>query len=331
VRGADDPAGRDQVRQRLAESFEAALRLADGRAVALEMDSGREHLFNARFACPVCSYSISELEPRLFSFNSPAGACPTCDGLGTTDVFDAERVVAFPSLSLAGGAIKGWDRRNGYYFSLIESLARHYGFDVDAPFECLPAEARHAVLHGSGDEVIKFSYIMESGASQGRKITRKHAFEGILPNMARRYRETDSVVVREELARYRSTRPCPDCGGTRLRREARHVKVGDGAQSRAVGLDYLTLDRESGRCRAARRSASGWPPRSGPGLVGVLYVLDEPSIGLHQRDNEKLITDEGPARSGQHGGGGRARRADHPRGRLRDRPRARRGAAWRAS
>jgi excinuclease ABC subunit A len=334
VRGADDPAGRDQVRQRLAESFEAALRLADGRAVALEMDSGREHLFNARFACPVCSYSISELEPRLFSFNSPAGACPTCDGLGTTDVFDAERVVAFPSLSLAGGAIKGWDRRNGYYFSLIESLARHYGFDVDAPFECLPAEARHAVLHGSGDEVIKFSYIMESGASQGRKITRKHAFEGILPNMARRYRETDSVVVREELARYRSTRPCPDCGGTRLRREARHVKVGDGAQSRAiyevshvtlgeaqhwfqtlrltgakadiadkvvreignrlkflndVGLNYLSLDRSAETLSGGEAQRIRLASQIGSGLTGVMYVLDEPSIGLHQRDNDRLI------------------------------------------
>ena len=334
VRGADDPAGRDQVRQRLAESFEAALRLADGRAVALEMDSGREHLFNARFACPVCSYSISELEPRLFSFNSPAGACPTCDGLGTTDVFDAERVVAFPSLSLAGGAIKGWDRRNGYYFSLIESLARHYGFDVDAPFECLPAEARHAVLHGSGDEVIKFSYIMESGASQGRKITRKHAFEGILPNMARRYRETDSVVVREELARYRSTRPCPDCGGTRLRREARNVKVGDGAQSRAiyevshvtlgeaqhwfqtlrltgakadiadkvvreignrlkflndVGLNYLSLDRSAETLSGGEAQRIRLASQIGSGLTGVMYVLDEPSIGLHQRDNDRLI------------------------------------------
>jgi excinuclease ABC subunit A len=334
VRGADDPAGRDQVRQRLAESFEAALRLADGRAVALEMDSGREHLFNARFACPVCSYSISELEPRLFSFNSPAGACPTCDGLGTTDVFDAERVVAFPSLSLAGGAIKGWDRRNGYYFSLIESLARHYGFDVDAPFECLPAEARHAVLHGSGDEVIKFSYIMESGASQGRKITRKHAFEGILPNMARRYRETDSVVVREELARYRSTRPCLDCGGTRLRREARHVKVGDGAQSRAiyevshvtlgeaqhwfqtlrltgakadiadkvvreignrlkflndVGLNYLSLDRSAETLSGGEAQRIRLASQIGSGLTGVMYVLDEPSIGLHQRDNDRLI------------------------------------------
>jgi excinuclease ABC subunit A len=335
----------DQLRQRLAESFEAALRLAEGRAIALEMDTqetagagapppAREHLFNARFACPVCSYAISELEPRLFSFNSPAGACPTCDGLGTMDFFDPDRVVAFPSLSLASGAIKGWDRRNGYYFAMLESLARHYGFDIEAPFESLPAPVRHAILHGSGADEIKFSYVMDSGASQGKKVTKKHPFEGIIPNMARRFRETDSVVVREELSRYRSTQPCTDCGGSRLRREARHVRVGEGAQSRAifeishvtlgeardwfqtlrltgakadiadkvvreignrlkflndVGLNYLSLDRSAETLSGGEAQRIRLASQIGSGLTGVMYVLDEPSIGLHQRDNDRLI------------------------------------------
>src|SRR5690606_34423433 len=225
---------RGEVQQRLAESFEAALRLADGRAVALEMDSGQEHVFNAKFACPICHYSISELEPRLFSFNSPVGACPGCDGIGTMEFFDPHRVVAFPELSLAGGAIKGWDRRNAYYFALIESLAKHYKFNVDTPFQDLPPEVRKALLHGSGEEEIRFSYVFESGASAGRKVTKKHPFEGILPNMERRYRETDSPAVREELARYRSLQPCPTCDGTRLRTEARHVRLGEGAQARAI-------------------------------------------------------------------------------------------------
>ena len=181
---------RPEVQQRLAESFEAALRLADGRAIAVEMDGGHEHLFNAKFACPVCSYSIAELEPRLFSFNSPVGACPACDGLGHREFFDATRVVAFPSLSLASGAIKGWDRRNAHYFALIESLARHYQFDVDTPFEDLPQPVRDAILHGSGEQEIRFSYTMESGTAAGRKVTKKHPFEGVLPNMERRYRDT---------------------------------------------------------------------------------------------------------------------------------------------
>jgi excinuclease ABC subunit A len=335
----------DQLRQRLAESFEAALRLAGGRAIALEMDSAepagagapppaREHLFNARFACPVCSYSISELEPRLFSFNSPVGACPTCDGLGTMDFFDPARVVAFPTLSLASGAIKGWDRRNGYYFALLESLARHYGFDIEAPFNSLPAPVQHAILHGSGEDDIKFSYVMDSGASQGKRVTKKHPFEGIIPNMARRYRETDSVVVREELARYRSSQPCTDCGGTRLKREARHVKVGEGVQARAiyqishatlreaydyfntlrmsgakaeiadkvvreigsrlkflndVGLNYLSLDRSAESLSGGEAQRIRLASQIGSGLTGVMYVLDEPSIGLHQRDNDRLI------------------------------------------
>ncbi len=330
---------RTDVQQRLAESFEAALRVGqaadgNGRVLALEMDSGQEHLFSSKFACPVCSFSLPELEPRLFSFNAPMGACPTCDGLGQQEVFDPARVVAFPSLSLASGAIKGWDRRNGYYFAMLESLARHYGFDVEAPFESLPERVRHAVLHGSGDEDIAFSYILDSGANKGKSVTKKHPFEGILPNMARRYRETDSVVVREDLARYRSTQPCPDCHGTRLRREARHVRVGEGEQSRAiyevsratlaealgwfqqltltgakaeiadkvvreiatrltflndVGLNYLSLDRSAETLSGGEAQRIRLASQIGSGLTGVMYVLDEPSIGLHQRDNDRLI------------------------------------------
>ncbi len=344
VRAPSDHVAHAQLRQRLAESFEAALRLADGRALVVESDeqpapdgvTGQpvEHLFNARFACPVCSYSITELEPRLFSFNSPMGACTTCDGIGTMDFFDPARVVAFPSLSLASGAIKGWDRRNGYYFAMLESLAKHYHFDLDSPFDALPALLQHAILHGSGEEEIKFSYVMESGASTGRKLTRKHPFEGILPNMERRYRETDSVVVREDLARYRSTQACKDCAGTRLRRESRHVKIGEGAQARAifevsrvtlreclgyfeslqmhgakgeiaakvvreiglrlrflndVGLNYLSLDRSAETLSGGESQRIRLASQIGSGLTGVMYVLDEPSIGLHQRDNDRLI------------------------------------------
>ncbi len=329
---------RPELQQRLAESFEAALRLANGRAIALEMDdtdaTPQEHLFNAKFACPICSYSIAELEPRLFSFNSPVGACPTCDGLGMQEFFDPARVVAFPSLSLASGAIKGWDRRNGYYFSMLESLAKHYKFDIDAPFEDLPETVQQAILHGSGEEEIKFSYVMDSGASQGKKVTRKHPFEGIVPNMARRYRETDSALVREDLSRYRSTQHCQSCAGTRLRREARHVKIGEGAQARAifeisratlrechayfldltmhgakgdiaakvireiglrlkflndVGLNYLSLDRSAETLSGGESQRIRLASQIGSGLTGVMYVLDEPSIGLHQRDNDRLI------------------------------------------
>ncbi|MEY4976815.1 MAG: UvrABC system protein, partial [Pseudomonadota bacterium] len=197
VRAEDDAPARAALRQRLAESFEAALALAEQRALVLDMDSGQEWLFNARFACPVCNHAIGELEPRLFSFNSPQGACPACEGIGQTEFFDPQRVVAFPSLSLASGAIKGWDRRNGFYFSMLESLAKHYKFDVEAPFENLAPEIQQVILHGSGEEEIKFSYIMESGASQGKKVSKKHPFEGIIPNMTRRYRETDSALVRE--------------------------------------------------------------------------------------------------------------------------------------
>jgi len=326
---------RPEVQQRLAESFEAALRLADSRAIAVEMDSGAEHWFNAKFACPICNYSIAELEPRLFSFNSPVGACPACDGLGDMEFFDPHRVVAFPSLSLAGGAIKGWDRRNLYYFSMLEALAKHYKFDEDMPFEQLDAKVQHIVLHGSGDEEIKFSYTFETGMSAGRRATKKHPWEGVIPNMTRRYRETDSVAVREELARYRSMQPCPECGGTRLRSEARHVKLGEGNDARSiydvshatlresfeyfsrlklqgakaeiaekvvreiglrlkflndVGLNYLSLDRSAETLSGGEAQRIRLASQIGSGLTGVMYVLDEPSIGLHQRDNDRLIS-----------------------------------------
>ncbi len=334
VRSEEDAKARDALRQRLAESFEAALHLAEHRAVALEMDTGQEHLFNAKFSCPVCTYSISELEPRLFSFNSPMGACPTCDGIGSMAFFDPERVVAFPSLSLASGAIKGWDRRNGFYFSMLESLAKHYQFDIEMPFEKLAPSHQQVLLHGSGDEEIKFSYVMESGASQGKKVSKKHPFEGIIPNMTRRYRETDSAVVREDLARYRNMQACTDCQGTRLRREARHVRIGEGDQARAiyeishitlgesqqyfqglqmhgakaeiadkvvreialrlkflndVGLNYLSLDRSADTLSGGESQRIRLASQIGSGLTGVMYVLDEPSIGLHQRDNDRLI------------------------------------------
>ncbi len=327
------------LQQRLAESFEAALRIADGRAIALEMDSGAEHLFSSKFACPVCSYSLPELEPRLFSFNSPVGACPSCDGLGQVTVFDAERVVAFPSLSLASGAVKGWDRRNAYTFSLLESVARHYDFDIDTPFEELPENARRVLLHGSGNEDIEFVYQAEGAKGKARTVKRSHPFEGILPNFARRFRETDSAAVREDLVRYQSAKPCPDCEGTRLRREARNVFLVDGTpgtQSRRepifrvehftlreclryfesltlegakaeiadkvvreirsrlkflndVGLNYLSLDRSADTLSGGEAQRIRLASQIGSGLTGVMYVLDEPSIGLHQRDNERLI------------------------------------------
>ena len=332
---------RPDMQQRLAESFEAALRLADGKALAMEMDSGKEHLFSAKFSCPVCSYSLSEMEPRLFSFNSPVGACPSCDGLGHKEFFDPARVVAFPSLSLAGGAVKGWDRRNAYYFSMLESLAKHYGFDIESPFENLPGNVQRVVLHGSGDEEIRFSYVMDSGAGAGRKQNKKHPFEGVITNFERRYRETDSAAVREELARYRSVQPCPDCHGTRLRSEARHVYLvsappaGGGTASRKaiyeisrttlresfdyfntltmagakaeiaakvvreiglrlkflndVGLNYLSLDRSAETLSGGESQRIRLASQIGSGLTGVMYVLDEPSIGLHQRDNDRLI------------------------------------------
>ena len=326
------------LQQRLAESIEAALRVGgnegNGRVLALEMDTGEEHLFSSKFSCPVCSYALAELEPRLFSFNSPQGACPSCDGLGLHEVFDVERVVAFPTLSLASGAIKGWDRRNGYYVAMLESLGRHYKFDIEQPFESLPEAVRQVVLYGSGDEEIAFKYELASGENAGKMVTKKHPFEGILPNMTRRYRETDSSIVRDELARYQSVQPCPDCHGARLRREARFVRVGDGDQARAiqdisqvtlseahawfstvqltgakadiaarviqeistrlqflndVGLTYLSLARSAETLSGGEAQRIRLASQIGSGLTGVMYVLDEPSIGLHQRDNDRLI------------------------------------------
>ena len=318
------------IQQRLAESFETALRLADGRAIALEMDTNEEQLFSSKFACPVCSYSLQELEPRLFSFNNPMGACPSCDGLGHITFFDPKRVVAHPELSLASGAIKGWDRRNQFYFRLLQNLAKHANFDLETPFEELSKKAQDLILFGSGNQDIPFEYLNE----KGKVIVREHAFEGIVANFERRYKETDSATVREELAKYQNNKPCPTCEGTRLRTEARNVKVGDGAQSRAiyeisnlplgkaltyfktlelkgakkeiagkiiseissrlsflndVGLDYLSLDRSADTLSGGEAQRIRLASQIGSGLTGVMYVLDEPSIGLHQRDNDRLI------------------------------------------
>ena len=327
---------RADMTQRLAESFEAALRLAEGRALALEMDSGLTHLFSAKFACPVCSYSLSELEPRLFSFNSPQGACPTCDGLGHVIAFDPQRVVAFPSLSIGSGAVKGWDRRNPYTYSLIESIGRHYEVDIEQPFEELPAHVQQVLLYGSGTEEIEFTYEADGTAGKKRKVKRSHPFEGIIPNFERRFKETDSSAVREELARYQQPKACPACHGTRLRTEARHVKLQDartgdtkpiyeiahatlaeaqhyfdhlhlqGAKAEIaakvvneirsrlrflndVGLNYLSLDRSADTLSGGEAQRIRLASQIGSGLTGVMYVLDEPSIGLHQRDNDRLI------------------------------------------
>ena len=317
---------RADARQRLAESFETALVHADGRAMAVEMDSGVEHLFSARFACPACSYSLQELEPRLFSFNNPMGACPKCDGLGQISFFDPTRVVAYPHLSLASGAIRGWDRRNQFYFQLLASLAAHYGFDIEKPFETLPEDKRQIVLYGSDREKIAFRYLSENG----RSSIKEHAFEGIINNLERRYKETDSVAVREELAKYLNTCSCPECAGTRLRSEARHVLIGgcnlpqlnalpliaardffnlltlEGQRAQVaekivrevtarltflinVGLDYLSLDRSAETLSGGEAQRIRLASQIGSGLTGVMYVLDEPSIGLHQRDNARLL------------------------------------------
>jgi excinuclease ABC subunit A len=318
---------RPDAAQRLAESFETALRLADGIAHVAYMDEPKkqEITFSSKFACPVCGYSLAELEPRLFSFNNPVGACPGCDGLGVRQFFDPARVVT-PHLSLAGGAVRGWDRRNVYYFQLIQSLARYYKFDIETPFEELPPKIRTLILQGSDGEAIPFTYTNERGG----KSSRKHPFEGVLPNMERRYRETESLMVREELSKYLSARPCPDCEGTRLRREARNVfvagenlpaitnrSVGDALaffdtlslpgnrgeiaskivkEIRArvsflvnVGLDYLSLDRSAETLSGGEAQRIRLASQIGSGLVGVMYILDEPSIGLHQRDNERLL------------------------------------------
>lgn len=317
---------RADMKQRIAESFETALRLADGKAIAVEMDTEKEHLFSAKFSCPVCDYSLAELEPRLFSFNNPMGACPKCDGLGNINFFDPKRVVAFPHLSLAAGAIKGWDRRNQFYFQMLASLADHYNFDLDTTFEKLPENIQHILLHGSGKEEIAFKYLNERGLF----YQKTHPFEGILNNLQRRYHETDSQTVREELAKYLNSQPCPDCAGTRLRKEARHVKVGnknihevceaplkqaltffDGIElsgaklaiadkivkeisSRLkfltnVGLEYLSLSRSAETLSGGEAQRIRLASQIGSGLTGVMYVLDEPSIGLHQRDNDRLL------------------------------------------
>ncbi|NCT67026.1 MAG: excinuclease ABC subunit UvrA [Rhodanobacteraceae bacterium] len=316
------------IKQRLAESFETSLRLGEGIALLVDLDDAKaaEVTFSSRFSCPVCDYSLPELEPRLFSFNSPIGACPECDGLGVTQFFDPARVVVNPQLSLAAGAVRGWDRRNPYYFQLIQSLAKHYKFDVDTPWHDLPEAIRHHVLYGSGDEQISFRYV--TGGAGG--VTRKHRFEGIVPNLERRYKETESPAVREELAKFISDRDCPDCHGQRLNRSARNVFVGDAnlphltalpiGQGLAffkdltlagwrgeiaakivkeirerlhflvdVGLDYLTLDRQADSLSGGEAQRIRLASQIGAGLVGVMYVLDEPSIGLHQRDNERLL------------------------------------------
>ena len=320
---------RADQKQRLAESFETALRHADGRAIAVETDNGKEHVFSAKFACPICGYSLPELEPRLFSFNNPMGACPGCDGLGAIQFFDPKRIVAHPELSLASGAIRGWDRRNQFYFQMLTSLAAHYQFEVERPFLKLPENVQQIVLYGT-KEKIPFSYLNE----RGRTFVREHAFEGVIPNLERRYKETDSIVVREELAKYLNTKPCPQCEGTRLKREARNVKVGPAGAERAiyevsalplrdglvffrslelpgakraiaekivseiaarltflvnVGLEYLTLDRSAETLSGGESQRIRLASQIGSGLTGVMYVLDEPSIGLHQRDNGRLL------------------------------------------
>jgi excinuclease ABC subunit A len=319
---------RPDAAQRLAESFETALRLSGGLAQLIFLDEPEREplIFSSRHACPVCGYSVPPLEPKLFSFNNPSGACPGCDGLGVEEFFDPQRVVLHPHLSLAGGAVRGWDRRNDHYFHLIQSLARHYGFDIEMPWTELPEHVRRVLLYGSGTEAIEFSDRAESG----RRARRRHPFEGILPNLTRRYRETSSPMVREELARYLSLRPCPDCQGTRLNRAARfvfiaerslpevaHLTVGraleflrgldlagwrgevaarivKGMVERLafladVGLEYLTLDRRAETLSGGEAQRIRLASQVGSGLTGVMYILDEPSIGLHQRDNRRLL------------------------------------------
>ncbi len=319
---------RDDIKQRLAESFETALELSGGIAKVASMDdaSAEELIFSANFACPTCGYSMAELEPRLFSFNNPAGACTACDGLGVKQYFDANKVIVDAALSLAGGAIRGWDKRNFYYFQMLKSLAEHYGFDVDAPFQSLKPEQQQAILSGSGRKEIEFKYLND----RGDIVLRKHPFEGILPNMERRYHETESNAVREELAKYLATTTCPVCEGSRLREEARHVFIGKtnlpnivelsigdchqfftaltltGQKAKIaekilkeiqdrlmflvnVGLNYLNLSRSAETLSGGEAQRIRLASQIGAGLVGVMYVLDEPSIGLHQRDNDRLL------------------------------------------
>lgn len=318
---------RQDIDQRLAESFETALGLSDGAAVLHFMDGDREDMiFSSRFACPICGYSIAELEPRMFSFNNPAGACPSCDGLGVHQFFDPDKLIRQDELSLSEGVIKGWDRRSIYYFNQLEAVAAHYSFELETPWKQLPQRVRDMVLHGSGRESISFSYVND----RGKKVSREHAFEGVLPNMERRYRETDSSMVRDDLSRHLAVRPCPTCHGSRLRREARHVFVDDHSLPSVVtkpigeaqtffgemdlpgrrgeiakrilyeitsrleflvnvGLDYLTLERSADTLSGGEAQRIRLASQIGAGLVGVMYILDEPSIGLHQRDNDRLL------------------------------------------
>lgn len=318
---------RDDLAQRLAESFETALNLADGTAMIHFMDGEREDIaFSSRFACPVCGYSLAELEPRMFSFNNPAGACPTCDGLGVQQYFDPDKLISHPELSLAEGVIKGWDRRNIYYFTQLQALAQHYRFELETPWHELARHERDVILNGSGDEQIPFVYV----GDRGRKVTREHAFEGVLPNMQRRYRETESNMVRDDLSKYIAVQPCATCSGSRLRKESRHVYVDDhniaeivrfpigeawryfadltlpGRKGEIadkivheiharleflvnVGLDYLNLERSADTLSGGEAQRIRLASQIGAGLVGVMYILDEPSIGLHQRDNDRLL------------------------------------------
>jgi excinuclease ABC subunit A len=318
---------REDLQQRLAESFETALNMADGIAVVVSMDDAEhEVLFSSRFSCPTCGYSIAELEPRMFSFNNPAGACDTCDGLGVKQFVDPERVISHPEMSLSAGAIRGWDRRNAYYYQLMQSLASHYDFDLDTPFDELDESVKKVVLYGSGKTSINFNYM----GDRGKQVVRKHAFEGVIPNMQRRYHETESNSVRDDLAKYHTVRACPDCGGARLNLAARHVfinttslpdvtimPVGElkqffetlnlsGKQGEIadkivveiaerltflvnVGLDYLSLSRSADTLSGGEAQRIRLASQIGAGLVGVMYILDEPSIGLHQRDNDRLL------------------------------------------
>jgi excinuclease ABC subunit A len=322
------------IKQRLAESFETALRLADGRAITQDMDTLEEQVFSNKFACPICSYALQELEPRLFSFNNPMGACPSCDGLGQVNFFDPKRIVQFPQLSLASGAIKGWDRRNMFYFQMLNCLADHYKFSVDTAWENLSSEIQDKILNGSGSTKIKFTYLGDSVGEKVKTTKKEHPFEGIIASLERRLKETDSQPVREELMRYQNIKPCPTCDGTRLRMQARFVRLGpkdedhgiwevskwtlanslewfDKVQlpgSRAqigeriireivsrlrflnnVGLSYLSLDRSADTLSGGESQRIRLASQIGSGLTGVMYVLDEPSIGLHQRDNDRLI------------------------------------------
>jgi excinuclease ABC subunit A len=319
---------RPDLRPRLAESLETALALGAGRVRVAWMDdpAHEELVFSSRYACPHCEYNLPELEPRVFSFNNPAGACPACDGLGVQSFFDPAKVVVDPALSLPAGAVRGWDRRNAYYFQMLEVLARHYGFDLDRPFRELPARVQQVVLHGSGEEVLTFRF----QGLRAQPYEKTQPFEGVLPNMERRYRESESPVIREELGRFLSERPCAECGGGRLNRGARHVFLGDLSlpaltrltvgEARAffeglslpgrraeiaarllkevddrlrflldVGLDYLTLDRPALTLSGGEAQRIRLASQIGAGLVGVMYILDEPSIGLHQRDNRRLL------------------------------------------